>query len=99
MALSTYFALSGLYGCYRGFTTPIFNNNEQIKRLIFSAATGLKYAFPPTNIYQVGKLGTRLYYKAKHYKNPKLLNTHYPYFPFDKTDLYNEWHFYNPKLI
>jgi len=99
MALSTYFALSGLYGCYRGFTTPIFNNNQKVQRLLFCAATGLKYAFPPSNMVQVGKLGGRLYYKAKHYKNPDLLKKHYPYFPFNKLDLYHEWRFYNPKLI
>jgi hypothetical protein len=99
MALTTYFALSGIYGCYRGFTTPIFDNNQKIQRILFSVMTGIKYTFPPTNIIQVGKLGGRLYYRAKHYKNPDLLKTHYPYFPFDKIDLYSEWRFYNAKLF
>ena len=99
MSLTTYFALSGIYGCYRGFTTPIFNNNEKKQRLLFSLATGLKYAFPPSNIVQVGKLGGRLYYKVKHYRNPELLKNNMPYFPFKKIDLYHEWQFYNPKLI
>ena len=93
----TYFALSGIYGCYRGFTT--LPNDKITHKLMFSVATGLKYAFPPSNFYEVGRLSARLYYKAKHYKNPELLKKHYPYFPFDKKDLYSEWHIYNPRLI
>jgi hypothetical protein len=88
-----------MYGFYRGFTTPIFNNNEIGQRIIFSTVTSIKYAFPPTNIYQISKLGLRLFYKAKHIQNPELLKKHYPYFPFDKKDLYHEWYFYNPKLF
>lgn len=95
-----YLALSGVYGCYRGYTLfDSLPHETYTKRIVFTFATGLVYASPITNLRQMFKLGLRLLYKAIHYKYPAILHGPNPYYPFQKIDMYSEWSDYHPNLL
>ena len=54
-------ATSFVYGCYRGWTLPIWSDHRgKTLRIVFTVANGIKYVVPPFCIVQWGCLGARL---------------------------------------
>jgi len=81
---------SFVYGCYRGWTLPMWHNMHHRARFGMTIAIGIKYVLPPFCISKYLQLIARVYYHYTGYTYEK--------FPYFTKNLYLECGVHHPNV-